>query len=639
MAIQTAALAQSQTAHAGADDERSAVVLGPSTGLLLMAPLVVATEPAAPDQAAGEAGRMFSLAPLPDSSTGDVRLLRFSALGASAYRFYFEGVALPRGARMFLYGLDSGGRVTTVFGPYEQSGPLAEGTFRSRVITGAEAVVEIQGTENGPWPFRIPRVAAIDAGLLSEMVASGNPDLIETPDQRTPPRAERIELEINGKPVTAQIIGGDVVVEGDIVVGSANEMLIASGKASKDSRRLAVMRTESSGRWPAGVIPFAIDSGLIGDPRITAALQTWTNIMSGVLSFVPRTNEPDFIRFSSTSSNVCSSGVGRTSGARTILLGSVCSTGNVRHEIGHALGFYHEQSREDRDGFVRIIWDNIDSDDEHNFEKAAGDANTDIGRYDFGSIMHYPLNAFSTNGQNTIEPLVPVPAGITVGQRVAPSDGDVSALKSRYGVTLSPAVVNVPSAGGTFSVRVSTQDDRFWTAHDDANWVSVVSGGSGQGNGVVQFSVASNVLVTHPGVASLIGPTNVGFTPPPRTANLHIGLAPFAISATVKIIQASPDCTYTVSPSKILAGSEAGTYTVNVTTPSHCTWGTSEALQWVQLSPAYGQGSRTVSVSLSPNMNTNINKPVSAPKRTGTIVVAGKTITIEQQGGCALCFE
>ena len=55
--------------------------------------------------------------------------------------------------------------------------------------------------------------------------------------------------------------------------------------------------------------------------------------------------------------------VGRIGGGQQLNYASgSCITrfGTVLHELYHALGFYHEHSRWDRDDYVTIVWDNID---------------------------------------------------------------------------------------------------------------------------------------------------------------------------------------------------------------------------------------------------------------------------------------
>ncbi|XP_033627273.1 protein SpAN-like [Asterias rubens] len=97
-------------------------------------------------------------------------------------------------------------------------------------------------------------------------------------------------------------------------------------------------------------------------------------------------------------------------GAQTISIGSGCGgRGTVAHEIGHALGWHHEQSRPDRDDYVTINFDNVASGRNFNFYKyvTSSIATHDVP-YDAGSIMHYGALYFSSNGLPTIVAVDPM---------------------------------------------------------------------------------------------------------------------------------------------------------------------------------------------------------------------------------------
>jgi len=227
------------------------------------------------------------------------------------------------------------------------------------------------------------------------------------------------------------VVDGLAIFEGDIVLGTVEEVeqqTAELGDLLSGATPAAAVITGTQYRWPNCTIPYTIDAGLSNQARVTDAIAHWESKTR--YHFVLRTaanasTYPDYATFRAGSGG-CSSAVGRRGGQQFVNLGAGCSTGNAIHEIGHVVGLWHEQSREDRDSWVTIHWNKIQAGFEHNFDQHISDGD-DVGAYDYGSIMHYPRDAFSVDGSDTITPVV---AGAVIGQRTALSAGDIAAANS-----------------------------------------------------------------------------------------------------------------------------------------------------------------------------------------------------------------
>ncbi|XP_015513398.1 zinc metalloproteinase nas-13 [Neodiprion pinetum] len=164
-------------------------------------------------------------------------------------------------------------------------------------------------------------------------------------------------------------------------------------------------------RWPGGVVPYMISPYFTG-----VALNLIHEAMDDFhkntcIKFKPYAGEEtDYIRIAAGNTG-CWSSVGRTGGRQDVNLqvpGCVTKKGTIIHELMHAVGFLHEQNRWERDDHVLINWGNIQSGRRNNFERATKETTDAFGvGYDYGSVMHYSSNAFSTNGKPTIEPKEP----------------------------------------------------------------------------------------------------------------------------------------------------------------------------------------------------------------------------------------
>ncbi|XP_050959627.1 meprin A subunit beta-like [Labeo rohita] len=160
--------------------------------------------------------------------------------------------------------------------------------------------------------------------------------------------------------------------------------------------------------------------------------------LKSCIDFEPRAAE-DISYISVESRDGCWSYVGRTSpGAQTLSIGDGCGfKAIVEHEFLHALGFWHEQSRYDRDDYVTINYENVIPGYKHNFNKYSENVSTTQDTpYDYYSVMHYDKNAFSNGNGSTIITKRPEFQDV-IGQQLDMSEYDVIELNKLYKCNLS----------------------------------------------------------------------------------------------------------------------------------------------------------------------------------------------------------
>ncbi|XP_015228299.1 PREDICTED: zinc metalloproteinase nas-4-like [Cyprinodon variegatus] len=175
--------------------------------------------------------------------------------------------------------------------------------------------------------------------------------------------------------------------------------------------------------WANGIVPYEISPNLGRQAEIQEAFR----MISGFtcIRFIPHTDELHYI--SIKDGKGCASFIGMTGGSQPVYFAQSCTTGNLAHELIHALGLYHEHTRNDRDEYISINWSSVIPSKKRNFKVKNGD--TLNQPYDYDSIMHYGPSFFSADGNPTI---VTHKKAQKIGQRIRLSPLDIKKLNILY---------------------------------------------------------------------------------------------------------------------------------------------------------------------------------------------------------------
>jgi len=205
--------------------------------------------------------------------------------------------------------------------------------------------------------------------------------------------------------------------------------------------------------WPGGVIPYVIGSGYSSTEisRIRSWLRDFET--KTCVRVVPRTNQRDYVYV--FPGGGCYSNVGKTGGQQKLSLSrSGCIfRSTVVHEFMHAAGFWHEQSRADRDKYVYVALNNVATKMQYNFNPVTLPHAKLIGSYDYRSVMQYGSYAFSKNGRKTM--ILRSNPNAYLGQYSSGTmtDNDVIKLKTLYGCD---------NTGGSCENKQGDSDCNYW---------------------------------------------------------------------------------------------------------------------------------------------------------------------------------
>jgi hypothetical protein len=223
------------------------------------------------------------------------------------------------------------------------------------------------------------------------------------------------------------------------------------------------------------------------------------------------------------------------------------------------------------------------------------------------------------NGETRSAALVVAGQTVTLTQSAAATPpGGGPGLPGSPGCTfsISPGNQSFGSAGGPgVAVAVSTAAGCRWSARSNDAWITLVSGASGTGPGIVTFTVAANSAAPRTGTLTIAGQTftvsqGSNNAPPPSPTPPPSPVPPSSVQS----------CSYTITPTEGGIKEKGGLMSVAVSAGAGCQWTATSNESWIVITRgASGSGNGTVEFDVD-----------NGKQRTGTLTIAGQTFTVHQ---------
>ncbi|VDL76979.1 unnamed protein product [Nippostrongylus brasiliensis] len=246
--------------------------------------------------------------------------------------------------------------------------------------------------------------------------------------------------EINQKEGVAEyLFNGDIILSEEQLAAMEKETSATDASARK-KRQVAI----GAGKWTNNKVYFSFD------PSISDKFKALTRLAHKKISAQTCI---DFVEDATAANRIlvfagygCYSALGMNGGVQELSLGSWCGDiGLIAHEFLHALGIHHMHNRSDRDDYLTVDLTNVEPDYVGQFSKVTAAETVNYTPYDYGSVMHYAANVFTTKGNALIARQARYP--YTLGTRIL-SFFDYKMINDHYKCNDCPILedVNMPNS-------------------------------------------------------------------------------------------------------------------------------------------------------------------------------------------------